>query len=220
VSPLPDRMRSRWLGREEPGAGQGDVYWHVLVRRHPELSARLLQAQSALAGFTGLHLTPPDCLHLTVLKAGSTREVSRAEMAAMVGAARRRLDHAAPIRVSFERVLFHPEAIAVLARPAGALLPMLEAAVAATREVTGRAVQIGDDGSGQWVPHVTIAYSTADQPAAPIISVLGRRIAETPVVVDSMQLVVQWGPERRWDWELVGSVRLSGGRPQLVGGGG
>jgi 2'-5' RNA ligase len=59
-----------------------------------------------------------------------------------------------------------------------------------------------------WVPHMTLCYSTASQPADPIIASLGRELPNVDVLVDAVTLVNQRGAERSWDWNRVGVARL------------
>jgi 2'-5' RNA ligase len=207
MSPFPDRMRDRWADRHETAADRGMVYWHVLLHSYPEALAAATEAQEILAHFDGFHLTPLKWLHMTTLVAGTTDEVARTQMSVMVAEARRQLRQEAPIPVTLGKVLYHPEAIMVGLRPAEALQPILEAAQAATLAATGRAGAI-DSQSSSWVPHMTVGYSTAEQPAAPIISTIGRTLQERQTHIDALTLVVQWGPERLWNWEPVGTAHL------------
>jgi 2'-5' RNA ligase len=61
---------------------------------------------------------------------------------------------------------------------------------------------------GSWVPHVTLAYSTSVQPAAPIIATLGRKLPEHSISVDRVNLIIQEGAERLWNWRSVAEVSL------------
>lgn len=47
-----------------------------------------------------------------------------------------------------------------------------------------------------------------DQPTEPIIASLGRELPECAVTIDKLSLVVQWGPEREWAWEVVGTAGI------------
>jgi hypothetical protein len=58
------------------------------------------------------------------------------------------------------------------------------------------------------MPHVTICYSTASQPAAPIIDALGLELPSRQIQISELSLVVQHGPERDWNWTTIGTVRL------------
>jgi hypothetical protein len=52
------------------------------------------------------------------------------------------------------------------------------------------------------------SYSTAAQPAEPVIAAPGKRVPTRCIAIDRLSLVVQWGPERLWDRETVGTVKL------------
>lgn len=207
MSPLPMRMRDRWLGRSECAVGSGKIYWHILMHSYPEARAAAMDARRTLSGFNGFHMTPLKWLHISTLVAGSTDEVNRGQMLAMVSEARRLLGNVAPISVALGKVFYHPEAIALRVEPVEALMPMFSAAQSATLQSLGH---VGDGGDihSSWMPHMTVSYSTSDQPAQPIISALGRSVGERQILIDSLTLVIQWGPERSWEWERVGTVYL------------
>ncbi len=124
----------------------------------------------------------------------------------MAVAAARMLADVPPITVTIGRILYHPEAIMLAARPADALMPVLEAATEATRQVTGNPGRSGSK-LASWTPHVTIAYSTARQPASPIINALGMALPEREVKITAVSLVSQRGAERGWDWHELSSAR-------------
>jgi hypothetical protein len=109
--------------------------------------------------------------------------------------------------VKLGRVLYSPEGIALGISPASALSPVLAAAQAATREVTGASGGAEDLGSG-WTPHVTVCYSTGEQPAVPVITDIGTAIPACEFTIDRLSLVVQNGPEQLWDWWVAGTARL------------
>lgn len=205
MSPLPLEMADRWANRAEPAPDHGVVSWHLLMRRYPQVCDAATEAQEALSSFPGLHMTPTEWLHITTLMAGPTEAITREQMSAMVSAARVRLREVPPIPVSIEKVRYHPEAISLGTQPAKALVPILEAVRSATRTIIGPAAA-SDRSPSSWIPHITVAYSTADQPAGPMISALGIVVPRRAVTIDAVTLVVQWGPERRWDWEPVGTA--------------
>lgn len=207
MSPLPARMTDRWSGRAQQPPQRGVVYWHLLMSGYPQARAAAAEAQEALARFPGLHMTPREWLHITMVVAGSTDELTRDQMSAMVSGAQHYVCGVAPIAVSLGKVLYHPEAIMLGVRPADALLPVFEAVQSATREVTGHGGAI-DEVAPFWLPHMTISYSTAEQDAVPIISALGKSVDERTVLVNSATLVIQWGAEKLWNWEPVGTIRL------------
>jgi 2'-5' RNA ligase len=203
MSPLPARMIDRWHRRVEPEAGRGTVYWHMLLSSNPQVRDIVCEAQERLAGFSGLHMTPQQWLHMTVLIVGSTEDIPAEKRTDLVAEASRLLSVAQPINVTLGRILYHPEAILLSVHPQHVLHPVFSALQSATRNV------LHSDGiveSGHWVPHVTIAYSTAEQPAEPIIAALGRELPAQEITIDNVSLVIQDGPERDWNWHPVGRV--------------
>jgi 2'-5' RNA ligase len=205
MSPLPAQFTDRWGTRAARSSYEDAVCWHLLLGDNAGARGIAAQARQRLARFSGLQMTPERWLHVTVLLAGPVTAISRGDMGAMLGRAQAALSRTAPVTVTLGRVFFHPEAIALGISPADALMPVLEAAQAATREVTGTS------GSTEaWAPHLTLCYSTSEQPAAPVIAELGKALPECEVTVDRLSLVVQHGPEQLWDWRIAGSARLLG----------
>jgi 2'-5' RNA ligase len=203
---LPTEMIDRWHDRVEPAPGEGLIYWHMLVGTDPDVIAIASEARRKLAPFTGLHMTPYVWLHMTALIAGPASEISDEQIQQMANIAGQRLAHIPPITVTLGKILFHPEAIMLAAQPAEALLPVLEAAQEATQEVISRPGQAAS--KLPWTPHITIAYSTARQPAEPIITALGRSLPERKVQISTISVVNQRGPERSWDWHPEATIRF------------
>lgn len=210
MSPLPDQLVDRWEHRSDASPGAGTVYWHVLVGHHPQVQELVIEAQKRLSGFGGLHMTPLQWLHITTLIAGTTNDIVPDDMKKMLTDAELSLSQTLPITISLGRVLYHPEAIVLEVQPDHALGPILEAAQFATSAVTGENGVTGTPASS-WMPHITLCYSTARQPAEPIISALGKTLPSCEITVDALSLVIQRGPERLWDWHHVGTAYLRGG---------
>lgn len=209
MSPLPQELVDRWQHRRENGPEEGTVYWHILLGDNAELRSMAEKAYARLAKFPGLHQTPLRWLHITALIAGSTDQIEDSGMSGMLAGARALLSDTAPIEVTFSRILYHPEAIVLDVYPQGALIPIREAALAATRAITGQDGKASDC-KQPWNPHVTLCYSTGRQPAEPIIAALGKELPTCEISVQSLSLVVQRGPERLWDWHHIGAARLGG----------
>jgi 2'-5' RNA ligase len=208
MSPLPVRFTGRW-GNQSRLSYDDAVCWHVLLGGDAAVRAAAATARQRLARFAGLHMTPREWLHVTVLRAGTAGTVTRGDMGRMLARAQACLAGTAPVTVTLERVLYHPEAIVLGVSPGLALAPVLAAARTATREVLG--ADAGDvEGSG-FVPHMTLCYSTAEQPAAPVITELGRALPPCEVTIGELSLVVQEGPEDGWNWRVAGTVQLLGG---------
>ncbi|MEV4454672.1 2'-5' RNA ligase family protein [Microbispora sp. NPDC049633] len=170
------------------------------------------EAHRRLAGIGGLDPVPYEWLHLTTLVVSLTDEVTEEQITVLIAEARKRLADVQPATVTLGRVLYHPEAIAVEARPAEALEPMLDAVRAATRAAVGHDGVLGTD---PWIPHVTVAYSSADQPAEPVIAALGRHLPECEVRIESINLVSQDGPEYLWNWHPLADVLFGAARQKV-----
>ncbi len=209
MSPLPAQFTDRWGDHREAPSFRDAVCWHLLLGDQAPVRALARDAQQRLARFSGLHLTPLRWLHVTVFLAGSATEITEGSMNEMLSRARLPLSGTAPVTLTLKRVLYHPEGIALDVSPAGALSPVFEAAQAATREVTGVAAE---GPASSWMPHMTLCYSTSQQPAAPVIAALGRELPGCELSIDKLSLVIQRGPELLWDWRPVGTADLLGAR--------
>ncbi|HEX3957217.1 MAG TPA: 2'-5' RNA ligase family protein [Trebonia sp.] len=162
-----------------------------------------------MASFRDLHMTPGEWLHATALVAGTTEDISGEDLDLMISQAQQHLRGVQPIDVTISRVVYHPEAIMLGFTPEGALDPIHSAVRQATLEVTGRRGSVTGP-AARWTPHITISYSTGQQPMAPIVVALGREVPGCDITVRAVSLVIQWGPERLWNWQPVGTASLGG----------
>jgi 2'-5' RNA ligase len=207
MSPLPVQFTGRWDNRSRPSY-EDALCWHLLLGDHTGVRAAAVSAQHRLARFPGLHMTPPQWLHVTVLRAGTAGLISQDDISRMLARAQAELARTAPVTVTLQRIFYHPEAIAVVASPGSALAPVLAAARTATQEVLG--ADADDRDEDEWVPHLTLCYIAAEQPAAPVIAELGKSIPACEATIGAMSLVVQEGAEDQWDWRVAGTARLLG----------
>ena len=122
------------------------------MKDQPEVRALATLAQQRLAHFPGLHFTPPDWLHSTVLMVGLWDGIAAASLDEMIKQTRLHLATVPPISISLGRVLFHPEAITLGIQPANALDAVFDAVRVAAQRAAGRP---GD------------AAETASEPAPP-----------------------------------------------------
>jgi 2'-5' RNA ligase len=208
MSPLPAQMTDRWHNRSESEPGQGTYYWHMLVGRYPQARAIAQEAHDRLAPFAGLHYTPLPWLHITTLVVGSTNDISMDQAHTMLTEVSGALASVPPVEIFMERVIYHPQGILLGVEPAELLRPIRDAVQAATKKTTGR--EGYTEGPSTWAPHMTIAYSTADQPATPLVEALGKRLSRCALMIDSVSLVIQHGPERQWDWQHLGAALFLG----------
>jgi 2'-5' RNA ligase len=209
MSQLPAQFTNRWKDDRHGPSYEDAVCWHLLLGGHAEAQAAAADARHRLAGFAGLHMTPPQWLHVTVMRAGIVGRITEGDMEQMIARAQATLTRTPPVTVTVGRVLYHPEAIALSVSPASALDSVRATARAATRGVPG-ADAGGNQHEEEWIPHLTLCSSTAEQPAAPVIEALGKTLPARQVTIREMSLVVQQGPEPLWNWRIAGSASLLG----------
>ena len=125
-------------------------------------------------------------------------------MDGMADHARRLFARMPPIPITLGRILYHPRAVMLEARPHEALEPVLRIVQEATRLATGRDGRLYHE---PWVPHITVAYSNMTRPAAPLIEALGRELPRRDVAISSISLISQ-APEHLWTWHLVTDVQF------------
>jgi hypothetical protein len=207
VSPIPAQMTSHWWQRPGRLPGRELYHWHILFHDQPALRDLVTAAQEKLAGLPGLDMIETPWLHMTTYIVGFADEVSRSAVEEMISLAGRRLSAVSPIQVSFGRVGYATQAIALPAEPLGALTPVFDA----VRDATQAAGCEGHADTDPWLPHASIAYSNTSIPTAPIISALGRWLPRLEVTIKSVSLVSQTQVGRSWRWQPVAEVFL--GKP-------
>ena len=208
MSTLPTWMADRWQHRADPAPGEGTVYWHMPMHEHQQVADLVRDARQRLASFAGLHMTPLKRLHITTMVAGPASSFTDGQLDQMATTAARLLADLPPVTVTLGRVLYHPEAIVLAVSSRSDLAPVRDAAITATRLVTGH--DESPDQHERWIPHITICYSTACQPAAPLIAAVGENLPRCEVQVSALSLIIQRGPERGWDWETAATIPFTG----------
>lgn len=209
MSPLPTQMRDRWASRDEPAAGQGIIYWHVLLSRYREARIAAKAVRDALHGIPGLHMTPERWLHMTLFIAGTTDTIGPDALSDLAAHVQTVLWNVEPIEVEVGRVLYHPEAIMLAIEPVEPVRRLRDAVMRGSGQNVSNLDAVE---TSAWIPHATVAYSTAGQAADPIIEALGKSVTKQRFVLDSADLVVQWGPEQTWNWELQSTANLGQAR--------
>jgi 2'-5' RNA ligase len=199
-------MADHWWQRPGRYPGRMLYHWHLTFRDQPEVQELARVAQARLAGLAGLDLIDVHLLHLTTYIVGFADEVQLSAVEEMAAHARCLLSDVAPIPVTLGRIGYHPEAVTMLAEPFGALDPVL----AAVRTATSAAGQQGHTDTNPWIPHISVAYSHATGPAAPVIAALGRSLPQRKITIRSVSLVSQTQVGRSWQWEPVAEVPLGG----------
>ena len=208
MSPLPERMANHWWWRPGCRPGRRQYAWHILLDDQPAARAAVRKLQAHLTGMAGLDLVPERWLHMTTHIVGFADEISDADAKAIAGTVADSLQAMAPVPVTFGRTLFHPEAVVLAARPIPALAPIREAAYRSAVQVLGAGRA---DGGGDWVPHVTAAYSNAEGPAQPVIEAAAEAATTCDAAIGQVHLVAQERIGHSYRWERVAAVHLGDG---------
>lgn len=206
MNPLPTQMANHWWQRPGRSPGRMLYQWHLDFHDQPKVIELVEIAQARLKGLPGLDMVAPHLLHLTTLIVGFADEIPESIVEKMVSGARERLATVAPISVTLGRVGYHPQAVTLIVEPVDALGPVL----VAVREATDAAGCECYTDTDPWIPHVSVAYSNSDGPAAPIIDALGRWLPRIEVTIKSISLVSQTQVGHSWEWQPVAEVHLAG----------
>jgi hypothetical protein len=179
--------------------------WHVTFGDQPAVRDLAAQARDLLRDVPGLVLIPGPWLHLTTQGVGFSDEVSAADLAAITTAARSRLAAVPPAAVTICPARVLDEGVGCDAHPAAALTPVRDAVRAAIGDVWGTARVPGES---DWWPHVSLAYASADGPAAPAEAALAGFTAAAAITVTEVQLILLGRDDHLYQWETQATVRL------------
>lgn len=205
MSPWPERMTDHWWWRPGVRPFRRMYVWHILFADQPEVIAWLRACQSLLTDVPGLDPVPPEWLHMTTQVVGFVDEITEAEAGAMADAAARRLRRVEPIAAELGSPLPHTEGVVLGVQPGRALDPVRAAIREAVAE-TVRAHRLTDE-SG-WTPHLSIAYSNREGPAAPVVEAMRHMPGPVEVRVGNVHLVGQERVGRLYRWDRIAVVPL------------
>jgi 2'-5' RNA ligase superfamily len=158
-----------------------------------------------LAAIPHLDPVPIPWLHMTTQIVGFADEISDSEVDDLIGSARERMGALEPVNVALGRPLFHDEGLALGVSPRDGLDAVREGIREAT-DISVRANQLADD--LDWVPHLSVAYSNSDAPAAPVIAAMRPPPVTVDVTIDRIDLVSQERVGHSYVWDGVAAVEL------------
>ncbi len=199
----PTHMADHWWWRPGWQPGARFLTWHLTFENAPQVHRIAADYRRILADVPGLDLVPDQWLHLTMQGLGFAQDV--VDVAAIVDAARVRLAEIPAFDVSFDRPAVTPEAIrweAAPGEPVAAVRTAIREAIADVwPEVPEKA-----DGFG---PHISIAYSGSDGPAAPVLAAIAAApSAPATARITHADLILLNRDHRMYEWEPVASVPL------------
>ncbi|MFD7278389.1 2'-5' RNA ligase family protein [Streptomyces sp. NPDC059862] len=202
----PETMRNHWWWRPGWRVGRRFYTWHLTFEGQSDVHRLAAEYRSALAPL-GDTLTPiPDrWLHLTMQGIGFVGEVKEQDVHAVVDAARTHLAAVPAFDLQIGPEVLDPEAVLLHVHPDGPVRAIRDAARAAIGEVLG---EVPEKAEG-FTPHVSVAYSAGDGPAAPIADVLdGLSLMPARARISGAELIVLHRDNLMYEWESFATVPL------------
>jgi 2'-5' RNA ligase len=199
--------RDHWWWRPGWRVGRSFHTWHITFADHPRVREFATTYGSVLDELPMLDRIPLPWLHLTMQGVGFTDEVDRSDIERIVAAARARCAQLEPFPVTLGPVWVDPEALALPARPAEALIRLRSTVREAIADVWG-----GDrvpEAAEGWIPHVSLAYANTDGPAEPIFQALAALPRQTvEFEVSAVALIELNRDHKMYEWTDVATVPL------------
>jgi 2'-5' RNA ligase len=194
-----------WWWRPGWQLGSRFLTWHLTYEDAPQVHRIAADYRRILGELPGLDLVPDQWLHLTMQGLGFAQDVAASDVDAIVDAARLRLAQIPAFEVTIDRPAVTPEAIrweAAPGEPVAAVRNAIRAAIGVVwPEVPERA-----DGFG---PHISIAYSSSNGPAAPVLAAIAAApSAPATARITHADVILLNRDSRMYEWEPVASVPL------------
>jgi 2'-5' RNA ligase len=199
-------MADHWFWRPGWAVRRRFYTWHLTFADSTDLHRLAADYRKALEPLPGLDLIPDQWIHLTMQGVGFIDEVAEDDVDAIVAAAEMRLAAVPPFMLEFDRPIVTPEAIQWRVDPAGP-----NQVRDALRAAIGDVWTEVPEQAGGFKAHVSIAYSNATGPQAPIQAAL-ERVESAPAVVrvSEAQLIVLHRDNRMYEWVEYATVLLRG----------
>ncbi|MFG3045879.1 2'-5' RNA ligase family protein [Streptomyces sp. NPDC048241] len=201
-------LRNHWWWRPGWSVGRRFYTWHLTWEGQDEVHRLAAEYRDALAPFAfagELTLIPDRWLHLTMQGIGFVDEVAERDVRAIADAARERLAAVPAFDVQAGSHVLAPEAILLPVQPAGSVAEVREAIRGAISDVLHDVREKPTD----FRPHVSVAYSASDGPAAPVEEALAaREFTPAQARVTSAELIVIHRDNKMYEWETFASVPL------------
>jgi 2'-5' RNA ligase len=210
-------MRDHWWWRPGWRVGRRFYTWHLTFDQASAQGSHALQEMvddyQAQLAMPGLDLVPFEWLHLTMQGVGFTDEISRSDVQQIAAAAKMRCGEMASATLTLGPATVDPEGILLRVSPAESVRQVRAALRRAIADVWG--TDAVPEPAEDFTPHVTIAYSNSEGPAAPfaeIVHEVGPRSAT--VTVGAAQLIVLGRDAHLYQWRTYATVPL--GNPPMA----
>ncbi len=199
-------LRNHWWWRPGWSVGRRFYTWHLTFEGQTDVHRLAAEYRAGLAPL-GEALTPiPDrWLHLTMQGIGFVGETKEDDVHAIVAAAGQRLANVPAFDVEIGPTVLDPEAILLHVHPDGPVRAVRNAIRAAIGDVLD---EVPERAEG-FTPHVSVAYSAGDGPAAPVAQALdGLDLVPAQARISSAELIVLNRDNQMYEWESYAAVPL------------
>ncbi|MDJ0345223.1 2'-5' RNA ligase family protein [Streptomyces sp. H10-C2] len=201
----PEIMRNHWWWRPGWEPGRRFYTWHLTFKGQDDVHRLAAAYRAGLAGVDGLTLIPDEWLHLTMQGINFVGEVDEQVVQQVVEAARVRLAAVPAFDVTIGPAILDPEAILLNVATDGPVRAVRDAIRAGIGDVLGEV----PEKAGGFTPHVSVAYSAGDGPAAPIAAALdGLHVQPATARITSAELIVLHRDNYMYEWESFARVPL------------
>ncbi|MFE0357520.1 2'-5' RNA ligase family protein [Streptomyces nigra] len=202
----PNGMRNHWWWRPGWNVGRRFYTWHLTFEGQQDVHRLAAEYRSALAPLEpALTLIPDQWLHLTMQGINFIDEIDETDVDAVVAAARPRLAAIPAFDAQFGPAIIDPEAVLLPAQPSEPVRAVRNAVRAAIADVLSDVPEQADG----FRPHMSVAYSAADGPKAPIVEALAAFDAEPAHArITTAELIVIHRDNQMYEWEPYATVPL------------
>lgn len=199
-----EAMRNHWWWRPGWSVGRRFYTWHLTFEGQEDVHRLATEYRTALAPLRDI-LTPiPDqWLHLTMQGIGFVGETSEHDIQAIVDAAHTSLAAVPAFDLQIGPAVLDPEAVLLHVHPDSPVRAVRDAIRNAIGDVLG---EIPEKAEG-FTPHVSVAYSAGNGPAAPIAQILASLDpAPARAQIASAELIVIHRDNHMYEWEPYAKV--------------
>ncbi|CAM5548963.1 2'-5' RNA ligase family protein [Streptomyces antimycoticus] len=203
---VPRSMRDHWWWRPGWSVGRRFYTWHLTFEGQHDAHRLAAEYRAALAPLgPALTLIPDRWLHLTMQGIGFVHEVPEKDVRAILEAARARLAAVPAFDLQLGPEVIDPEAVLLPAHPSEPVQSVRDAIRSAIGDILGDVPENADG----FRPHVSVAYSAADGPIAPMskaLAALDARPAHARIT--TAELIVIHRDNHMYEWEPYATAAL------------
>ncbi|MEU9332907.1 2'-5' RNA ligase family protein [Streptomyces sp. NPDC048290] len=202
----PETMRNHWWWRPGWSVGRRFYTWHLTFEGQPDVHRLAADYRSALApAGKALTLIPDQWLHLTMQGIGFVGEVKEVDVHAITEAARSRMADVPAFDLEIGPAILDPEAVLLPVRPDEPVRAVRDSIRAAIGDVLDAVPERAEG----FTPHISVAYSASDDPAALISGALdAAEVAPARARITAAELILINRDNFMYEWEPFARVPL------------